>query len=514
MSTTAELPGMPVATGAGIRAKIQAFGGFLTAMVIPNVGAFIAWGFLTALFIPTGWLPNDHFGSLVSPIITYLLPVLLAFTGGKLIHGHRGGVIGALVTMGVIVGSDIPMFLGAMILGPLAAWILKKFDDAIAGKVRAGFEMLVNTFSLGIIGLLLTLGAFAIVGPLISAANAIILRGITALVETGFLPLLSIINEPAKVLFLNNVIDQGMYYPLGMQDALVHGSSIFFMVASNPGPGLGLLLAYFMFSRSEMIRNSIPGAMIIHFIGGIHEIYFPYVLMKPITILAMIIGAASGIATFQLFGVGLVAGPSPGSIISYLMLTPRGNFLGVIAGVIVATIVSFLITALILKASNRRDAQLSDEELISAQQRSDAMKAEGKAVLSGALDQNTVGAAATTVATGAALAAAAPIRTIVFACDAGMGSSAMGASLFRDRLSKADIREINVSHAAIESIPQDADVVVIHSNLADRLDRARPGIRKVPISNYLTDPALNSLFDDLNASAENGVAVPEVSNAR
>lgn len=316
-----------------LRARMQAFGGFLTAMVIPNMGAFIAWGFLTALFIDTGWMPNKAFSQIVSPMSKYLLPMLISFMGGKLVGGDRGGVAGTIGTIGLIIGADIPMFLGAMIMGPLSAWVIKKFDEFIEDKAPAGFEMIINNFSLGIIGLILCLLSYSFIGPAIVQANNFLTTVIQAIVKTGALPALAILNEPAKVLFLNNVIDQGIYYPLGMQQSLAVGKSIFFMVASNPGAGLGLLLAYSVFGKGQA-KKTAPGAIIIHFFGGIHEIYFPYVLMKPITILGMIAGSASGIVTFSLFNVGLVAGPSPGSIFSYLALTPKGNFVGVIAGVL------------------------------------------------------------------------------------------------------------------------------------------------------------------------------------
>ncbi len=151
-----------------MRANIQRFGAKLAGMVMPNIGAFIAWGLITALFIPDGWIPNKDLAELVGPMITFLLPLLIGFTGGKLVHGHRGGVVGAVATMGVIVGAAIlspdyalaPMFLGAMIMGPLGGWIIKQFDEAIEGKVKPGFEMLIDNFSAGIVG-----GALAVVGP-------------------------------------------------------------------------------------------------------------------------------------------------------------------------------------------------------------------------------------------------------------------------------------------------------------------------------------------------------------
>lgn len=187
------------------RARVQAFGGFLTNMVLPNIGAFIAWGIVTALFIPTGWIPNETLGKLVGPTITYLLPLLLAYTGGQMVGGKRGAVLGAIGTMGVIVGSDIPMFLGAMIIGPLGGWIMKKSDQFLENKIPAGFEMVVNNFSIGIIGFFLIILSYVVIGPVIVGLNKAVTVAVEALVSSGFLPVLSIINEPAKVLFLKGL---------------------------------------------------------------------------------------------------------------------------------------------------------------------------------------------------------------------------------------------------------------------------------------------------------------------
>ncbi len=473
------------------RARLQGFGGFLTAMVIPNMGAFIAWGFLTALFIPTGWFPNEGFATLVGPIIRYLLPILLGYTGGTLIHGQRGGVAGVIGTFGLIVGADIPMFLGAMIMGPLSAWIIKKFDGLVHRKIPPGFEMVVNNFSLGIIGLLICLTSYAAIGPAIQVLNDGLTAAVDALVSTGFLPILALLNEPAKVLFLNNVIDQGIYYPLGMTAALESGKSIFFTVASNPGSGLGLLLAYWKFGGTATLRDSAPGAIIIHFFGGIHEIYFPYVLMKPITLLGMIAGSMAGIVTFQLFGAGLVAGPSPGSIFSYLLLTPKGSHVGIIAGVLVAATVSFLVNSFLLKMDSRKKGDGEEDDFDTYKQRSADMKASGKDALSGALGTKTGSAATTTT-----------IQKVIFACDAGMGSSAMGASVFRNKLKEGGRGDIEVTNTSIENIPDDADLVVVHENLAERTRNAKPNIELLTIDSYMGDPKVQSLLDRLTDKGE------------
>ena len=335
------------------REKLQVFGDFLSGMVLPNIGAFIAWGLLTALVIPSGWLPNEQLATIIDPAIKYLLPLLLAHTGGKMVAGERGAVIGAIGAIGLIVGSDIPMFLGAMIMGPLGGWVIKWFDERMENKIPEGFELVIQNFSLGILGFILIVLSYYLIGPVIVLINNLMTMGITALVSTGLLPLLAVINEPAKVLFLNNVIDQGIYFPLGMQETLDVGKSLYFTVASNPGPGLGLLLA-FTFFGDKVSRKTAPGAIIIHFFGGIHELYFPYVYTKPLTIIGMIAGGMTGIFTFSLLDAGLVAGPLPGSIFSFLALTPRGGFLGILLGITASALVSFLVTALLLKARNKK----------------------------------------------------------------------------------------------------------------------------------------------------------------
>jgi mannitol-specific phosphotransferase system IIC component len=330
----------PPVQGTGIKANIQRLGAFLAGMIMPNIAAFIAWGLITALFIPTGWLPNAKLGALVDPIIHILLPVLIGYTGGRIVHGQRGAVVGAVATMGVVLSAEQPMLLGAMIVGPLAAYLLMWVDRFTEERTRAGFEMLVDNFTAGILGgAMAVLGIYAI-GPVVRSITTAAGHGVDYLVSHDLLPFASLIIEPGKVLFLNNAINHGVLAPLGVAQAAQHGKSILFMLESNPGPGLGLLLAYLLFGPRSL-RPSVPAAIIIQFFGGIHEIYFPYVLIKPRMILATILGGASGIIIFLITGAGLVATPSPGSIFAYAAVTPKGGWFGVFAGVLVAAAVSF-----------------------------------------------------------------------------------------------------------------------------------------------------------------------------
>ncbi|HEX2470786.1 MAG TPA: PTS mannitol transporter subunit IICB [Candidatus Limnocylindrales bacterium] len=326
--------------GPGLQARVQRVGGFLAGMIMPNISAFIAWGLITALFIPTGWWPNEQLAALVGPIISTLLPVLIGYTGGRLVHGQRGAVIGAVATMGVVVGTDIPMFLGAMVIGPVAAYLLKLIDGVLQQRTRSGFEMLVDNFSAGILGVVMAIAGLLAIGPIVEVLTEAAGSGVDALVAAGLLPLVSIIVEPAKVLFLNNAINHGVLGPLGVAQAVETGKSILFMIETNPGPGLGILLAYWFFGP-RALRATAPGAIIIQFFGGIHEIYFPYVLMNPRLIIAAIVGGMSGVATAVVTGAGLVATPSPGSIFAYMAVTPRDGYFGVLLSIAVASVVSF-----------------------------------------------------------------------------------------------------------------------------------------------------------------------------
>lgn len=445
---------------------IMRIGRSMSAMVMPNIGAFIAWGLITALFIPDGWLPNDNLAKLVSPALTYLLPILIAYTAGKNIAGDRGGVTGAIATIGVIAGSDIPMFIGAMIMGPAGGLAIKEFDKLTKGRVRSGFEMLVNNFSVGIIGMLLAIAGFLVVGNAISSLTGLVSRAAEALIAHKMLPLISLVVEPAKILFLNNAINHGIFSPIGIEQVHEIGQSVMFLIEANPGAGLGMLLAYWAVGKGSS-KTSAPGAAIIHFFGGIHEIYFPYVLANPLLLISMIAGSSASLLFFSIFGGGLVAPASPGSIISVLAMAPKGQTLIVLAGVLIAAGVSFAVSLPLIKG---RKANATDNQVNA--------------------DVNISGSGTR--------------QRIKFACDAGMGSSALGATRFRKRAAYENI-DADISNCAIEDIPADTDIVVCQNHLKDRaLERVEKnsaeGGKKtvvIGIENFMDDPALDRLLESL-----------------
>ena len=462
---------------------LQKFGKFLSAMVMPNIGAFIAWGFITALFIADGWIPNAKLASIQPYMLTFLLPMLIAYTGGKQVGGDRGGVMGAIAVMGCIAGvggfDGQPMLMGAMVMGPFAGWVIKKFDKAMDGHMPAGFEMLINNFSVGILGMIVAIIGYFIIGPFMSTVLAVLTAGVNVLVKAKLIPLAAIFIEPAKVLFLNNAINHGIFTPIGIEQAKEAGKSIMYMLEANPGPGLGVLLAYAVFSKDKVTKSSAPGAIIIHFFGGIHEIYFPYILMNPIVIIAPIVGNICAITFFTFTKCGLIGPSSPGSIIAYLSMSPKSQIPLTILGVLIATVVSFLIASPIIRMSDGKSLE-------DAQKKTSDMKAESKGQ-------------AAEVLSGADVKAD-DIKKIVFACDAGMGSSAMGATKFRNRIKPLNLG-ITVTNTSVDNVPADADVVVCQYILQDRAVKSAPQARLVAIGNFLQDPNLDTFYAELEGRA-------------
>lgn len=479
----------------GVRVHVQKLGTSLSNMVMPNIGAFIAWGLITALFIEQGWLQAIFSGlrdpdgwvariggwgsydgaGIVGPMITYLLPVLIGYTGGRMIHGNRGAVVGAIATMGVVAGADVPMFMGAMIMGPLGGWAMKKADALWEGKIRPGFEMLVDNFSAGILGMLLAIFGFFGIGPIVSSFTRAAGHAVDFLVNNDLLPLTSVLIEPAKVLFLNNAINHGVLTPLGTTQALDTGKSILFLLETNPGPGLGVLLAFMVFGRGAA-RASAPGAAIIQFFGGIHEIYFPYVLMKPKLIAATILGGMTGVFVNVLFGSGLRAPAAPGSIIAIYAQTASGSFLGVTLSVLGATAVSFAVASLLLKT----DRAYSETDLAAATAEMEALKGKKSSVAS-ALVGTPRG----------------PVNSIVFACDAGMGSSAMGASVLRKKIRSAGFGDVTVTNQSIANLTDTYDLVVTHRDLTDRARLKTVSAVHVSVEDFMSSPRYDEIVEML-----------------
>ena len=440
----------------------------MAGMVVPNIGAFIAWGLITALFMPAGWLPNKHLAKLVDPMILNLLPILIGYTGGRLVHGPRGGLVGAVATMGMVAGSSIPMFIGAMAMGPLGGWLIRQFDQRCGRRVPMGFEMLVNNFSAGILGMGLAVLGYTLAGPFVAGLTAALATGARKITAAGYLPFIAFFIEPGKVLFINNAINHGVLAPLGVAEAKQLGKSIFFLLEPNPGQGVGLLCAYWLFGKGTT-RSTAPGALIIHFLGGIHELYFPFVLMNPVTLVAMIAGGFAAAAVFAATHAGLVATYSPGSIFTAIALAPKGQLLPILCGIATGAVVTFLVAVPIVKRSAPPEAGAEQFRF-----------------------------AAEPAAAAAPKPAARP-GAILFVCEAGMGSSVVGAAVLRRKLEAARL-DIPVSHAALSELAANADMVVCQRSLAARVAQIAPHARVYAVDDYINAPAYEAILRDLAPS--------------
>ena len=453
---------------------VQRFGKFLSAMIMPNIGALIAFGFLAAFFNSSGWIPHEGFATIFSAILVYLIPILIALTGGKLVGGERGGIVAAIAVVGAIMSDpDTTMLMAAMIMGPLAGFCIKKFDDIMKDHMPAGFEMLINNFSVGIIGMLLAMFGYLAIGPFMNLILTILTAGVNILVEHSMLPLIAVFIEPAKVLFLNNAINHGIFTPIATAQAAETGKSIMYMLEANPGPGLGVLLAYMFFCEDKKTKQSAPGAVIIHLLGGIHEIYFPYILMNPLVIIAPIVGNIAAIFWYNMTGSGLVGPASPGSIIAYMMMAPRDSILSVLIGVLIAAAVSFGLASVIIRMSKGKSLEEAQAEVANR-------KAEAKGQESVSVE----------------LTKTEGVKKVVFACDAGMGSSAMGATKFRNRI-KEKRPDLTVINTSVDNIPADCDVAVVQITLVERARKSVPQAQIITINNFLADPALDALYEQL-----------------
>lgn len=444
--------------------KTRRVGHYLSGMIMPNVSVFITWGIITTLIQYLRGPLQSSFLEMDRLMIQFLFPVLIAYTGGRLIE-NRAGVVAAVAVIGMLTESEDPQILGAMVIGPLIGWIVFLFDKYVLPKVKPGYEMLVRNFSAGILGMLFGYLSLVFIGPIIAGITNQIGFFVGWLIQRNLLLFTNLFIEPLKVLFLNNTLNHGILTPLGIEQAGDAGTSILFLIETNPGPGLGVLLAFILFSRKEL-KATASGAFMIHLFGGIHEIYFPFVLLNPLLFAAVILGGMSGTLIFEMFQVGLKVPASPGSIVVILANAPQEMLLGVASGIAGSTLVSFIIAALVIR------------------------KDQTKKEISEKVTKVT------------------EIRTILFACDAGMGSSAMGASLMRQQLQASGI-SIPVDYTSIYRVNDDPHLLLITQNELKHLAEIQaPHAQLVTIGNFLDQEEYTKVITMLTDEQENEM-IPE-----
>ncbi|MEH7384175.1 PTS mannitol transporter subunit IICB [Bacillus sp. JJ1521] len=474
---------------------MKKLGQLLSAMVYQNISVIIAVGIIHGIFGIYGWWYNDRILLIVDPVYSTLLPVLLGYTGGKLIGGQRGAVVAALVTYGLTLASSTPAILGAMIIGPLSGWIIKKLDQFIKKRLPGvGYELLIGNVLAAIIAIILTIVCFLYVGQTLSMGVQWSTKLLEAVIYSGWLPLVSVIIEPAKVFFLNNIINFGILGPLGIQQGKELGKSIFFLLESNPGPGLGILLAYWLKTKGGQ-RNGAKLASAIHFFGGIHEVYFPYVLMKPQLIISLILGGMAGVLTFQIFDVGLVALPSPGSIFLFIGLAPKEDMFFILLGVVLSALISFLFSILLLKQISDSPTEEENRETIIEFYR---LERDEKLVKSKMMEITTQPPMESKYEiVDDPLKKVKKVEKIIFVCEAGMGSSAMGAAMLRKKLGQVNLA-VDVGNSSIDEIPYDVDLIICHQKLLSTVQKAVPNKACFPLKSFTDMKGYDELVKQLN----------------
>jgi len=479
------------------------FGRLLSTIVSQNVVILIAIGLIRALFGVYGWFPNDNVNLMVGPFLNWLVPALFGYTGGYLLGGRRGGTVAAIVVFGLALASNVSMIFIAVLIGPVIGYMVNRIERVIENRLPSGYELLTANFIFAVLACGLAVVNFLYVGQFLSSILNKINEWILHVAYSGWLPALAAFIEPAKVMFLNNVMAYGILGPIGISQIRQLSKSIFFLLESNPGPAIGMLLAYIIRLRGQVRRNAVS-SLAIHALGGIQEVYFPYVLMKPQLLLALVLGNMSGIWIFQYWNAGLASIPSPPSLFLVIGLAPPGDVFYVTAGIGVSAVVSMAVSLAVFGSAKEIDERKmgSREHALIRRLEHVEQWEEVSPMLRRSPNIDQQDSAEPDMPAAAALAGDRKL-TVCFACDAGLGSSAMGAAILRKKLRSVQLDgSVIVVHSSLDEIPREADLIVTHHYLLNRAKKNAPGRAYMSIGNYTDPAAYESILQKIRAIAQ------------
>lgn len=524
-----------------MRKSLQKFTKIYSRSIRKNIGIFIFTGLLGGLFAPQGWLPDENMYAISLLISGIVLPAFLAYSVAELLSDNDGGVIAVLASAGIIVADVNVGIPGALLMGIFCGILWKYLLMPLNTKVKAGFEFLCKNLAVAFSGLVLSLAAYFAAAPILAGIIHLLERGLDFLIQEKLMFLLSVVIEPAKILFLNNSINYGLLIPLGMQQAEQSGSSILFLLESNPGPGFGVLLAMLLTCTKK--RREYGLGAVIQIIGGIHEIYFPLVLSNIRLVFPLIAGGITGTVCFNLLGAGLSAPAAPGSLLTILLVSKRGQQAGVLLGIFLSAIVSMMISLLILwmpkQGKETADDGISEKEaLLTAlleekkEMQEDenskqevlltALPGQKKKMSGNEILDTTVLDAKTELEVSRKMQMTEKeqeqskditnrqIHRIGFICDGGMGSSAMGASLLRRRLKEKGILDIEVTAHAGDMIPEGLDILVCQKSYLEVL-RKEIGMNRAvyAVETLLDISGFDALIELLQKGANSDESHPQ-----
>lgn len=444
-----------------MKAKLKKTAEFISHIVVKNIPFFIVIGIVTLLDL----------GEFKTLLYSTLLPVIMAYTAGSTIEEKYGGITAVIIMGGVLAQYKIGSLLEPIFIGAAGGYSIKKYGEFIKKYEYPGYEMLINNLGLASIGLsliwLINKGL-----PFYEEFQLLFQQNVVSrLFNVEYLPLYSIIIEPSKVFFMNNFINHGIFSVLGVSELTEKGKSIFFLLETNPGPGLGMLMAYFFTGKKEAKRKETLSNIFIHSIGGIHEVYFSYVLRNLRMILPLILGGMSGIYLFSKLNLGLVGIASPGSVFLIMILAPFKDKLPVLFSIAVSAGVSFFLSYIMLR--QQQNFEIDPEE-----------KKE-KDIL---LEPEDIPHKVT------------QYKNICLVCDAGMGSSAMGLTFLRRKLEKNNLTGtgIHVVNCSIDNIKyKNPDVIIVHNQLLERTKKEISGVEIIVIDDFLDPKPYDLLIEKI-----------------
>lgn len=443
-----------------MKKKIHKIGRFYSSIIMRNMGLFIFTGFLSVLFQEQGWFPGKDIYAISKLVYNIMIPVCISYAGGAKISGQTGGVLAVLAASGMLYGNITSPVLAGMIAAPVGGIVWKHCEKWIRKYAGSSVQMLTKNLLVGALGGILAAGGYYGLSAVLAVIGNTISAGMEFFWTHKLWAGICVFIEPVKVFFLNNVVNHGVLVPLGMQQLQEEGSSVLFLLETNPGPGFGMLAALYIAKKSE--KGMYATAMAAEFVGGIHEVYFPIVLSNLWLMIPLMISSACAGLWFGAVGAGASGPVSPGSIVTILMMSGKNSFLKVAAGVFISAAVSFGISFLVLKFSEKPLEKQNPEEVIA--------KKEEKQM---------------------------PVHKIGFICDAGVGSSAMGAALFRRKAAKNDIADLEVEAYACDQLPDSLDLIVCQKDFRKMLPPKAESMEIFTVDSLLDQAAHDRLLETI-----------------
>lgn len=456
---------------------LHKMGKFYSSIIIKNIGIFIFIGLLFVVFNEQGWFPNTEIYAISEMVYNIILPALIGYEAGKQTGGQTGGILAVLAVAGIVAADDAIGILGGMILGPVAGVMWKHSSAWLSRWANSSLQMLVRNVFMGVLGAALAISGYYLLSPILGILTAGVGHCVDYLVTHKIIAALSIIIEPAKVFFLNNIMNHGILVPLGMNQVQESGQSILFLLESNPGPGLGMMAALYYGIKKR--RKEYAAAMFAQAAGGLHEVYFPFVLSDMMLLIPLIAGGFAGNLCFEFLGSGLQGPVSPGSVITILIMAGKGQVLRTAVGIAVSAIVAFCGSLLVLKI---RGGYHADEETAAAEEIQELQDIPEQ-------DQKEENRRQEIERM--------PILKVGFVCDAGVGSSAMGASLFRRKLAQTELHGLQVQPYAADQIPQDLDLIVCQKDFYELLPEREEQVEVCTVSNLMASEEYTAIIEKI-----------------